>query len=85
MPLLQYADLNASEDDKSDPPTSVLCRHSASSSGKCTAGWCDSAPQPLQRRASVQIEWEIALYRAVCVILFIVNRMHLPFGFLLVT
>ena len=47
MPLLQYADLNASEDDKSDPPTSALCRHSASSSGKYTAGWCDSAPQPL--------------------------------------
>ena len=85
MPLLQYADLNASEEDKSDPPTSAMCRHSASSSGKCTADWYDGTPQPLQRRASVQIEWEIALYRAVCVILFIVNRMHLPFGFLLVT
>ena len=47
MPLLQYADLNASEDDKSDPPTSALCRHSASSSGKCTADWYDGTPQPL--------------------------------------
>lgn len=60
MPLLQYADLNASEDDKSDPPTSAMCRHSASSSGKCTADWYDGTPQPLQRRASVQIEFGIA-------------------------
>ena len=29
------------------PPTSAMCRHSASSSGKCTADWYDGTPQPL--------------------------------------
>ena len=45
--LKEYADLDACEGDESDPPTSAMCRHNASSSDKCTAGWCDNAPQPL--------------------------------------
>ena len=43
----EYADLDACEGDESDSPTSAMCRYSASSSGKCTDGWRDNAPQPL--------------------------------------